>query len=37
LIRKQRPGDSVQVVVVTEHGDRKTYDVKLGVNPLPQS
>jgi hypothetical protein len=27
----------VQVVVVNARGDHKTYDVTLGVNPLPQS
>jgi S1-C subfamily serine protease len=37
LIREHRPGDSVQVVVVNERGERRTYDVELGVNPLPQS
>jgi serine protease Do len=37
LIRQHRPGDSVQVVVVNGRGDHTTYDVKLGVNPLPQS
>ena len=37
LIRQHRPGDSVQVGVVNARGDHKTYDVTLGVNPLPQS
>ena len=37
LIREHQPGDSVKVVVVNEHGERTTFDVKLGVNPLPQS
>jgi S1-C subfamily serine protease len=37
LIRQHRPGDSVQVVVVNAQGDHKTFDVQLGVNPLPQS
>jgi S1-C subfamily serine protease len=36
LIRQHRPGDSVQVGVVNARGDHKTYDVTLGVNPLPQ-
>ncbi|MDP9296251.1 MAG: trypsin-like peptidase domain-containing protein [Actinomycetota bacterium] len=35
LIRTHKPGDSVQVEVVSSSAGRRTVDVTLGVNPLP--
>jgi serine protease Do len=37
LIRDHAPGDEVSVVVVGQGGERRTVDVTLGTNPLPQS
>ena len=36
-IRDHAPGDQVQVVVVGQDGGRRTLDITLGTNPLPQS
>jgi serine protease Do len=36
-IRSHEPGDTVEVQVVAQDGDRRTESVTLGVNPLPQS
>jgi S1-C subfamily serine protease len=35
LIRTHKPGDSVQVEVVSSSAGRRTVNVALGVNPLP--
>ncbi len=35
LIRSRRPGDQVRVEVVTPDGGRESFEVTLGVNPLP--
>ena len=35
LIRSHHPGDEASVTVVHANGSRQTYDVTLGVNPLP--
>jgi serine protease Do len=37
LILSHRPGDRVAVTLVTQHDERTTVDVTLGVNPLPQT
>ncbi len=34
-IRSHRPGDTVEVVVVREGGERATVTIELGVNPVP--
>jgi serine protease Do len=36
-IRALEPGDSVDIVVVDQDGQRRTVNVTLGVNPLPQT
>jgi serine protease Do len=37
LIRERQPGDHVTVTVVTPGASRRTVDVTLGTNPLPQA
>ena len=34
-IRSHGPGDSVEVVLVREGGERVTVTIELGVNPVP--
>ena len=36
LIRDHSPGDRVSIVVVSSDGSRRTVEVTLGTNPLPQ-